>query len=144
MSDSGSNEDGGELTEEQQEEQLAQLNQKIIEVFMKYDEKREDFMAAKDFKQAMDDMGDSVNEKMLNFMLMTADPNNSGQISFDAFKSLIIKKRESERGSTDAELLDAFVAMGGEEDGEGSIDAAKLIQVIKHDFQMTIDIEALI
>ena len=34
--------------------------------------------------------------------------------------------------------------MGGDEDGDGSIDAEKLIQVIKHDFQMTIDIEALI
>ena len=34
--------------------------------------------------------------------------------------------------------------MGGEEDGDGCIDADKLIEVIKGDFQMTIDIEALI
>ena len=57
---------------------------------------------------------------------------------------LILDKRASERGSTDAELLDAFIAMGGEEDGDGCIDADKLIDVIKNDFEMTIDIEALI
>ena len=54
--------------------------------------------------------------------------------------------REMERikGSDETELLDAFVAMGGEADGEGSIDAAKLIETIKGDFDMTIDIEKLI
>ena len=34
--------------------------------------------------------------------------------------------------------------MGGEEDGDGCIDADKLIEVIKNEFEMTIDIEALI
>ena len=47
-------------------------------------------------------------------------------------------------GSDETELLDAFVAMGGEPDGEGCVDAQKLIATIKEEFQMTIDIEALI
>ncbi len=47
-------------------------------------------------------------------------------------------------GSDESELLDAFVAMGGEPDGEGCVDAKKLIQTIKDEFQMTIDIERLI
>ena len=47
-------------------------------------------------------------------------------------------------GSDETELLDAFVAMGGEPDGEGCVDAKKLIQTIKDEFQMTIDIERLI
>ena len=34
--------------------------------------------------------------------------------------------------------------MGGQPNGEGSIDADKLIQIIKYDFEMTIDIEKLI
>ena len=34
--------------------------------------------------------------------------------------------------------------MGGQQDGEGFIDAKKLIQIIKHEFEMTIDIEKLI
>ena len=40
--------------------------------------------------------------------------------------------------------MDAYVAMGGDEDGGGSIDAEKLIRIIKEDFEMTIDIEKLI
>ena len=34
--------------------------------------------------------------------------------------------------------------MGGEADGGGCVDADKLISTIKQDFEMTIDIEALI
>ena len=34
--------------------------------------------------------------------------------------------------------------MGGQPDGEGSIDADTLINTIKNEFQMTIDIEKLI
>ena len=57
---------------------------------------------------------------------------------------MIIQKRESERGSSEQDLLDAFVAMGGETDGDGHIDAEKLIKTIKDDFEMTINIEELI
>ena len=38
----------------------------------------------------------------------------------------------------------AFVSMGGEPDGSGKVDAYKLIDVIKNQFGMTIDIEKLI
>ena len=34
--------------------------------------------------------------------------------------------------------------MGGQPDGEGFIDAQKLIRIIKNEFEMTIDIEKLI
>ena len=51
---------------------------------------------------------------------------------------------EEQGGSTEEELLEAFVAMGGQPDGDGCINADKLIQTIKNEFEMTIDIEALI
>lgn len=40
--------------------------------------------------------------------------------------------------------MDAFVAMGGNSDKSGTVDANKLIQIVKTDFKMTIDIERLI
>lgn len=55
-----------------------------------------------------------------------------------------MNKREDEQGSSDQELLEAFVAMGGDADGGGCVDADKLIETIKQEFEMTIDIEALI
>lgn len=36
------------------------------------------------------------------------------------------------------------MALGGEANKEGSIDASRLIEIIKHEFEMTIDIEKLI
>ena len=143
MSDSDS-EANVSLTEEQIEEQLEQLNAKILSVFMKYDTEHTDYMPSKDFKLAMEDMGETINEKQCFNMMMQADPQNSGKIAFEDFKDMILRKKEDEKGSSEQELLDAFIAMGGEEDGGGCIDADKLIQIIKHDFQMTIDIEALI
>ena len=47
-------------------------------------------------------------------------------------------------GQDDNEVLDAFIAVGGESNGSGCVDAIKLIKTIKEDFEMTIDIEKLI
>ena len=77
-------------------------------------------------------------------MIAVSDPQNTGKIQFAQFKNLISEKRENERGSSEQDLLDAFVAMGGEPDGDGAINADKLIKTIKEEFEMTIDIEKLI
>ena len=37
--------------------------------------------------------------------------------------------------------VDAFVAMGGNSDKSGTVDATELIKTIKDEFKMTIDIE---
>ena len=42
------------------------------------------------------------------------------------------------------DTLDAFVSLGGEQDGTGHINASVLIDIVKKDFEMTIDIEKLI
>ena len=41
-------------------------------------------------------------------------------------------------------LVDAYVAMGGDPDKGGHVESNKLIQIIRDEFQMTIDIERLI
>ena len=77
-------------------------------------------------------------------MISDVDPNNTGSMSFYAFKELVQTKREEAKGTSDADLLDAYVAMGGEADAGGCVDADKLIDTIKNEFEMTIDIEKLI
>lgn len=42
------------------------------------------------------------------------------------------------------ETLEAFVAMGGEANGEGWVETAMLIRVLKTQFEMSIDIEKLV
>lgn len=73
------------------------------------------------------------------------DPQNTGSIQYAPFKGKVAEREVNRRVQSDeAELLDAYVAMGGEPDGGGCVDANKLIQTIKQEFQMTIDIEKLI
>ena len=68
-------------------------------------------------------------------MISEIDPGNSGMIPYSEFKSRVVEA-EVQRimGSDETELLDAFVAMGGQPDGEGCVDANKLIQTIKEEF----------
>jgi len=41
-------------------------------------------------------------------------------------------------------MVDAFVAVGGNADKSGAVSRERLVQVIKHDFGLTIDIDKLI
>lgn len=52
------------------------------------------------------------------------------------------KTLESEKEEDD--LVDAFVAMGGNPDKTGTVDAKSLIRTVKNEFELTIDIERLI
>ena len=77
-------------------------------------------------------------------MIAEASPENTGQISKQQFKKVIAEQKKFQGASNEEDTLDAFVALGGKPDRDGFIDAARLIQIIKHEFEMTIDIEKLI
>ena len=132
------------MTEEEMEQLQTTQTEQIIQVFLQYDHEHRDEISHNDFKLAMEALGECITEKMQYQMLQEADPTNKGYIDYISFRAAVEKKRAGEQRSSKAELLDAFIAMGGEEDGDGSIDADLLVKIIKHDFQMTIDIEALI
>jgi len=90
-------------------------------------------------------MGLKITEVEMFKMISEIDPDNSGTILYSEFKTRIVTRELARlKGSDESELLDAFVAMGGEADGGGCVDAQKLIDTIKLDFAMTIDIEKLI
>ena len=116
----------------------------IWEAFMAFDHEQLGFISVNDLRAALDRAGEQFTEDETYWMISMSDPENKGQIQFAQFKQLINEKRENERGSSAEDLLDAFVAMGGEPDGDGAIDANKLIKTIKEEFEMTIDIEKLI
>lgn len=56
-------------------------------------------------------------------------------------KELELQKEED---ISDNVYLDAFVALGGKEDKEGSVSKETLIQILKNEFEMTIDLEAML
>ena len=78
-------------------------------------------------------------------MLSEIDPDNTGTVAYSEIKNRIVSREIARLGDNDdTELLDAYVSMGGDPDGGGCVDAAKLIATIKNEFQMSIDIEKLI
>ena len=117
---------------------------KMWEAFNAYDTDRSGNISVLDLKKALEYVGETVSEHKVNWLISMSDPQNTGFIQFNQFKEIVMDKREQERGSSEEELLQAFVAMGGEADGEGAINAEKLISTIKEEFGMTIDIEKLI
>jgi Ca2+-binding EF-hand superfamily protein len=111
---------------------------------MAYDHEKFGYISVNDLRAAFDRAGHPVSEDETYWMISLSDPSNTGTILFSQFKDLITEKAENEAGSSEEELLEAFVAMGGQEDGDGAINAEKLIYTIKEEFEMTIDIEKLI
>ena len=141
MSDSDNNEPTNQMEEEERERE--ERNQ-IWACFMKYDVGQQGVMLTSDLKSALESLDERVSDTAVFRMISDADPNNLGTIQFSNFAQIVQEKRESEKETDDADLLDAYVAMGGDPDGGGCVDADKLIETIKKEFEMTIDIEKLI
>ena len=91
---------------------------------MAFDKHGSGHVSSGEVKFVLEMMNVKMSESEMFRMISEIDPDNSGKIQYQEFKSRILD-REMERikGSDETELLDAFVAMGGEADGEGSIDA---------------------
>jgi hypothetical protein len=54
------------------------------------------------------------------------------------------QKERAAQFDDESDLIDAYVACGGNADKSGCVSADMLIKIIKHDFGLTIDIEELI
>ena len=90
-------------------------------------------------------MGQNLAEDEI-YKMMTQASTKHGccEISLDEFKTVIGEQKKFQDASQEQDTMDAFVSLGGEQDGSGHVDAARLIDIIKNEFQMTIDIEQLI
>ena len=112
-----------------------EIEEKCWEAFLAYDKEGLGQINSSEVKFVLDMMGIKFSESEMFKMISEIDPDNTGSIMYSDFKPVILE-REIQRlkGSDEAELLDAFVAMGGLPDGEGCVDAQKLINTIKKDF----------
>ena len=134
MSDSGS--DKGEEVEQKDEGELTkEIEEKCFEAFMAFDKEGSGTIESGQAKSVFEMMGIPIEEDDIFRLLADIDPNNTGIIPYDEIKSRILERELNRlKGSDESELLDAYVAMGGEEDGGGCVDAAKLISTIKDEF----------
>ena len=132
------------MSEEDVDDRKRLEQDQMWQAFLQFDHDNSGKISTNDLQGALEALGEKVTPFRVYVMISQVDPENTGLIMFSQFKQIVIDKRENEAGSSDEDLLDAFVAMGGQPDGEGSIDAETLIDTIKNQFEMTINIEELI
>ena len=144
MSDSEGADDAAE--EKKDEAELSkEIEEKCWEAFLAYDKEGTGTIKSSEVKHVFDLMGIPETDDNIYRLLSDIDPDNTGVIQYHDFKSRVLEKELARLvGSDESELLDAYVAMGGDADGGGCVDATKLIDVIKNQFQMTIDIEKIL
>ena len=102
---------------------------------MAFDKEGSGEISSGEVKFVLEMMGLKLSESEMFKMISEIDPDNSGIIMYSDFKPVILEREIAKmKGSDESELLDAFVAMGGQADGEGCVDAKKLIHTIKQEF----------
>ena len=126
-------EEGGKLTEVQL---VREIEDKCYKAFMDFDREGNGGQIKSDQVQAvLSHMDIKMSEQEMYKIIAEIDPENTGFLQYSAFKTKIAEREVARlMGSDENELLDAFVAMGGEADGEGCVDAEKLIKTIKEEF----------
>ena len=146
MSDDGKDADAGSQEHQEDAEDVAKrVESSCWAAFQEIDRNNTGQVNSEEVNEIIDKMKLKMSQDERFKLVADIDPDNQGVIEYSDLKQRLVA-REVERldGSDDTELLDAFVAMGGQPDGEGCVDADLLIHIIKNDFGMTIDIEALI
>ena len=115
------------------------------EAFVAFDKDKSGTIDVWELRQVLEAMGQAPTEEELFAMIAEVDDNMSGSIDFSEFLAVVeSQKTQAEQLSKNNDLLDAFVACGGNADKTGCVKRETLVKIIKHDFQLTIDLEELI
>lgn len=144
MSDDEAKKEAGGDQEEQEIGLTKEEQDKCWEAFSAFDKDGSGFIDANELKIVLEMMGQKTTEEEIYRMIAEADAENTGRITYAQFVAVIAEQKKNQSSSNEEDTLDAFVALGGDPDGGGFINAKKLIKIIKEEFEMTIDIEKLI
>ena len=115
------------------------------EAFNAFDKDRSHTIDVWELRQVLEAMGQKPTEEELFQMISEVDEDMSGSIDFAEFLKVIENQKErAENFDNESDMIDAFVACGGNPDKSGCVVASTLVKIIKQDFGLTIDIEELI
>lgn len=114
------------------------------EAFDSFDINRNNRIEINELEAALINMGHKPTEDELNMMMNEDNEEGESSISWDRFITIIAKQKEALDQKMRADMLDAFVALGGQEDGQGVITMGTLTKIIKKEFGMTFDIMKLV
>jgi len=119
------------------------------ETFLLFDKDRSGTIDQWELKDVLKAMGQAPSDEEIFRMISEVDDNDSNSIDFSEFLQVVARQKEYSSDSHEGDILDAWLAVGGQVSADGfspfgSVDTNKLIQIIKGDFGLPIDIETLI
>ncbi|KAJ0392578.1 hypothetical protein ATCC90586_007872 [Pythium insidiosum] len=95
--------------------------------------------------KVLEAMGQKPTDEELFQMIAEVDNDNSGEIEFAEFlKVMEAQKIRAAQYDDESDFIDAFVACGGNPDKTGHVERRMLVQLIKKDFGLPIDIDRMI
>eukprot|EP01017_Pseudomicrothorax_dubius_P035632 TRINITY_DN5024_c0_g1_i5.p1 TRINITY_DN5024_c0_g1~~TRINITY_DN5024_c0_g1_i5.p1 ORF type:complete len:139 (+),score=45.49 TRINITY_DN5024_c0_g1_i5:63-479(+) len=126
------------------EEELTEIEiQKCREAFNAFDKDGSGTIDPEELRNVLEEMGQKPTEEDVLKMINEVDQSNRGVIEFkDFLRAMARQKRMQREREDESDIRDAFDALKGD-DGRSSIDAKKLIHIIKDEFNLTIDIEVI-
>ena len=125
------------------------LPQELIDgcrvAFLHLDHDRTGKIDVWELKSILEALGMRPTEEEMFQLMSEVDMNMSGTLDFaQLLKVIEFQKVRIDNMDDGSELAEAFVACGGGADRGGCVDANVLIKIIKEDFGLSVDMEALI
>lgn len=95
-----------------------------------------------ELRLALETMNRTPTDEDLVAMIEELDASGNGKLEFNEFlQALVMQKQKDKDANSSGDLVDAFVAMGGNPDMTGFVNSEQLRKVIKDDFLLTIKID---
>mmetsp|Transcript_28858 Transcript_28858/g.81287 ORF Transcript_28858/g.81287 Transcript_28858/m.81287 type:complete len:154 (+) Transcript_28858:155-616(+) len=110
-----------------------------IGAFRNFDRDGSGTIDSKELKQVLNALGQNPSDEDIFNMIREVDEDESGEIELEEFLIVVSKAKETVSNSDDTDILAAFVAMGGSEDGSGEVSVDKLLSTVK-EFELAIDL----
>jgi Ca2+-binding EF-hand superfamily protein len=119
--------------------------QKCREAFNTFDADGSGTIDTQEMRLLLEAIGENPTEEELTRFMAEVDEGGKGEIEFSEFLRAFEKQRG---GQIDPQLLseivDSFVALGGNRDKSGCLDSSKLVHIVRDVFGMTIRVDKLV
>ena len=117
---------------------------KCKDAFDLFDLNGNEYIEIDELKAALENMGHCPTEEELYLMMNEGGVKDHSGISFDDFMSIIHKQKEEIEVAMRQDIINAFVALGGNDDMTGNIDPNEVKKIIHSGFNMVIDLDKLL
>ncbi|RLN64497.1 hypothetical protein BBJ29_001081 [Phytophthora kernoviae] len=115
------------------------------ESFVHFDKDGSGTIDKYELSKVLEAMGQKPTDEELFQMIAEVDNDHSGEIEFAEFLQVIeAQKLRAAQFDDESDFIDAFVACGGSPDKTGHVERRMLVQLIKKDFGLPIDIDRML